>query len=245
MPDATLLSAPPRYGDAIARAVRICNAAAVMDMNGHVSVRDADDPNIMWINSRKASRSTLTAADVVPFDIGAGRRVGEGDEAPSEFHIHTEIYKRRPDVRSIVHSHPEYILTLSVAGVALRQVTNINPFLPEAGAPTFDSSVLINTEARGSAVAEQLGAAGAIVLRQHGTITVGVSVEESVVRMITAEENAKVQYRALQIGTPRYLGGEELVVLARENLTPVIIRKFWHYHEQTARMQGALAGLES
>lgn len=233
-----------RYGDLIARAVRICNAAEVMDMNGHVSSRDADDPDVMWINSRKASRSTLTAADVVPLNVHTGVRIGEGDEPPSEFHIHTEIYRRRPDVKSIVHSHPEHILALSIIGQPLRHVTCVNPFLPEAGAPTFDSSVLINTQARGAAMAEQMGQANAIVLRQHGTVIAGVSVEESVVRMITAELNAKLQVETLQMGTPRYIQGEELAVLAKENTSAIIIRKFWHFHEETARASGALNGLE-
>jgi HCOMODA/2-hydroxy-3-carboxy-muconic semialdehyde decarboxylase len=146
-------------------------------------------------------------------------------------------------VASIVHSHPEHILALSIVGQPLRHVTCINPFLPEAGAPTFDSAVLINTAARGAAVAEQLGAAGAIVLRQHGTVVVGATVEESVVRMITAELNAKLQVETLQMGTPRYIVGEELAVLARENTSPIMMRKFWHFYEETARTMGALDGL--
>lgn len=232
-----------RRGEQIARAVRICNAAKVMDMNGHVSARDPDDPNVMWINSRKASRSTLTAADVVPFDIAAGKRIGAGDEPPSEYHIHTEIYKRRTDVGAIVHSHPEHILTLTIAGHPLRQVTTVCPFLPEAGAPAFDSPVLINTTERGKALATQLGDADAVVMRQHGTVTTGPTLEDAVVRMICAEDNARLQIRALQIGEPRYLAGEEYAGLQRENLTPVIIRKFWHYHEESARVAGALEGL--
>ena len=238
-------SAPAgRYGDLIARAVRICTAANVMDMNGHVSVRDAADANVLWINSRKASRSTLTAADVVPVEIGSGRRIGTGDQPPSEFHIHTEIYKRRSDVHSVVHSHPENILALSIVGQPLRLVSCVNPYLPEEGAPTFDSAVLINTQARGHALAEQLGEAGAIVLRQHGTVVVGDTVEQAVVRMITAELNAKLQAETLRMGTPRYLAGAELAVLVKENTSPIIIRKFWHFHEETARTNGALAGLE-
>src|SRR5580692_5577254 len=49
-----------------------------MDWNGHVSGRDEHDPNVMWINNRHASRSTLTADDIVPYDIAAGKRIGEG-----------------------------------------------------------------------------------------------------------------------------------------------------------------------
>src|SRR5579884_3866970 len=124
----TLHPGPTRYAELVARAVRICVAAGVMDFNGHVSARDENDPNIMWINNRHASRSTLTAADIVPFDIAAGKRIGEGIEPPSEWYIHAEIYKRRPDVGGIVHSHPEYIRTLSAVGVRLRPVDAMGPF---------------------------------------------------------------------------------------------------------------------
>jgi L-fuculose-phosphate aldolase len=236
--------ASSRIADRIARAVRICNAAKVMDMNGHVSARDPDRPDVLWINSRKASRSTLTSADIVPVEIATGKRIGEGDEPPSEFHIHTEIYKRRPDVGAVVHSHPEHILTLSVAGHALQPVSSTNPFLPEDGAAVFDSAVLINTIERGAAMANALGEGPAVILRQHGTVVAGATLEEAVVRMICAEDNARLQLGALRVGEPRYLRGEELAGIKRENLAPVIIRKFWHYHEESARVAGAFDGLQ-
>lgn len=222
--------------------MRLCNAAKVMDFNGHVSVRDPDDPSLLWINSRAASRSTLTEADIVPVSIATGLRAGDVAEPPSEIPIHREIYRMRADVGAIVHSHPEFVLTLSVAGETLRPASSIGTFLPEAGAPTFDSPVLINTEARGAAMARVLGDSVCVVLRQHGTVTVGPTVEQAVVRMICAEENARLQYQALQIGQPRYLGGEELAVLARENWTNAY-KKYWHYYEETARRLGAFEGL--
>src|SRR5579875_1209607 len=219
----TLHPGPTRYAELVARAVRICVAAGVMDFNGHVSARDENDPNIMWINNRHASRSTLTAADIVPFDIAAGKRIGEGIEPPSEWYIHAEIYKRRPDVGGIVHSHPEYIRTLSAVGVRLRPVDAIGAFLPEDGAPVFD--------------------APALMLRQHGAVVTGFSVENAVVRMICAEANAKMQYQALQIGEPRYLHGEELKTVASEGGGRHGTTKYWTYWEETARNMGALVGL--
>ena len=239
----TLDPASTKYGDLIARAVRICNTAGVMDFNGHVSQRDESDPNIFWINNRHASRSTLTAADIVPFDIRAGRRVGEGIEPPSEWHIHREIYRRRPDAGGIVHSHPPFINTLSSAGVLLKPLISTATFIPEAGAPVFDSAVLINTEARGIGMAEAMGNADVGVLRQHGTVTVGGYAEEAVVRMICAEDNAKIQYQALQIGTPTYFHGEELRLMKGEHGGKHGVRKYWHYYEETATRSGALDGL--
>lgn len=238
-----LAPSPTKYGDLIARAVRICNAANVMDFNGHVSARDESDPNIFWINNRHASRSTLTAADIVPFDITAGRRVGEGIEPPSEWHIHRELYRRYPNAGGIVHSHPEFILTLSAAGHKLKPMTSIGTFIPEAGAPMFDSAVLINTEVRGKGMADAIGDSPIGVLRQHGTVTVGAYAEEAVVRMICAEENARVQYQALQIGTPLYMHGKELEGMKLEHGGAHAVKKYWHYYEETARRTGALDGL--
>jgi L-fuculose-phosphate aldolase len=113
-----------RYRPLIARAVRICNAAGIMDFNGHVSVRDDRTRTTVWVNSRAASRSTLTASDVVPFDIVKGQRIGDVDEPPSEYHIHREIYKLRGDVGAIVHSHPTYVLTLSIRGETIMPSTS-------------------------------------------------------------------------------------------------------------------------
>jgi L-fuculose-phosphate aldolase len=239
----TLNPASTHYAEFIARAVRICVAAQVMDFNGHVSGRDENDPNVMWINNRHASRSTLTADGVVPFDIAAGKRIGDGIEPPSEWYIHAEVYKRRPDVKGIVHSHPEFIRTLSAVGQALRPVDAIGAFLPEGGTPVFDTPVLINTAARGQAMAQALGDATALVLRQHGAVVTGFSIENAVVRMICAEANAKMQYQALQLGTPAYLHGEELKTVASEGGGPHGTKKYWTYWEETARKAGALEGL--
>src|SRR5437588_12438123 len=92
------------YQPLVARAVRILTSQGLMDMNGHVSARDASAAHVMWINSRRASRSTLRVDDVVPVDLAGGKRVGDGDAPPSEFHIHRAILQRRPDVGGIVHS---------------------------------------------------------------------------------------------------------------------------------------------
>jgi ribulose-5-phosphate 4-epimerase/fuculose-1-phosphate aldolase len=231
-----------KHRDLVARAVRICNAADVMDFNGHVSVRDPRSAMTMWINSRAASRSTLRRADVVPFDIESGKRIGEVDEPPSEYHIHREIYKLRTDVGAIVHSHPTFVLTLSIDGQPVMPSTSVGSFLPESGAPTFETPVLINTVERGRALARTLGDSPAVVLPQHGAVTVGATVEEAVVRMICLENNAMLQYQALQVGKPNYLRGETLAVLKRENWTNAV-EKFWHYHEETALRAGALDGL--
>jgi L-fuculose-phosphate aldolase len=231
----------PNYADLVARAVRICEVMGVMDYSGHVSARDGNDPNVMWINNRHASRSTLTAADIVPFDIAAGKRIGEGIEPPSEWAIHAEIYARRPDAMGIVHSHPKYILALSSVGVTLKPIGAIGAFLPEEGAPTFDSAVLINTRQRGVALANALGDAPVCVMRQHGIVAVGDCVEQAVMRLVRSERNAEQLAMALEIGTPRYIVGEELKVLNSENLGRHATQKTWRYFTESAATMGAFS----
>jgi ribulose-5-phosphate 4-epimerase/fuculose-1-phosphate aldolase len=228
--------------DLIARAVRVCNAEHVMDWNGHVSGRDEHDPNVMWINNRHSSRSTLTAADIVPFDIAAGKRIGEGIEPPSEWYIHTWIYRLRPDVRGIVHSHPESIVTLSALGRALKPITQtgVQAGIPEDGAPVFDKVETVHTHADGETLARTLGSAPIVVLRQHGAVTVGDVVEQAVNRMITSEQNARQLLAALQIGEPHYIGGAEWQRIAGDGGSKHGALKQWTYFEESARKHGAL-----
>ena len=219
------------------------NHAGVMHMSGHLATRDAADPSRVWINSRKASRSTLTAADIVPVDLGTGKRIGAGDEAPSEFPIHHAIFRRRPDVAAIVHTHTEHIIALSIVGVPLMPVHLPAGFLPER-APVFDDPNLMDTLERGERLADALGDAPVVVLRGHGVVVVGRTVEEAVARTVLAEENARLQVIALGIGTPRTLAGEELALAAKQMTLPIVMTKHFHYHEETARSAGALDGVD-
>jgi ribulose-5-phosphate 4-epimerase/fuculose-1-phosphate aldolase len=236
---------PSRCAELVARAVRICNDADVMGTQGHCSMRDPDDANVMWINNRHSSRSTIRADEIVPYDIAAGKRIGEGIEPPSEHWIHRELYLRFPKVHGVVHSHPEKILALSCAGHVLRTLITSATFIPEAGAPVFDSAVLINTEVRSKGMADAMGTAPIVVLRQHGTVTVGRSLEEAVTRMVRAEKNADAQARAIAAGTPRFFAGSERAGLVAESGDGLHgIKKFWTFLEETAEHNGAFVGLD-
>jgi ribulose-5-phosphate 4-epimerase/fuculose-1-phosphate aldolase len=229
------------YRTLIARAIRILNSRGVMHKSGHVAARDANDPNRMWINSRKASRSTLTAADVISVDLRTGERIGAGDEPPSEFHIHRAIFNRRPEVGAIVHSHPEHIVALSIARRPLLPVTVDGAFLG-ARTPLFDDAGHISRPERGELVADALGGAPAVVLRGHGIVIVAENVEHVVTRIILAEENARMQYLAEALGEVQPLGADELARIAKHTASPKSIRKAWHYEEETARRRGDLEG---
>lgn len=230
------------YADLIVRSIRILNANGVMQKSGHVAARDASDPNVIWINSRKASRSSLTVGDVVRVDLRTGQPIGDGDEPPSEFHIHRAIFNRRPDVGGIVHSHPRYVVALSVAGKPLVPVTVDGGFLG-GEVPLFDDAGHINSAERGELLADAIGDRPALVLRGHGMVVVGRSVEEAVTRISLAEDNAQIEYLALALGNLKPLQPAELAAIAATTTSEKSVRKAFHYEEETARRAGALEGI--
>jgi len=224
--------------DLIARAVRILNSNGIMHKSGHVAARDDGAPHVMWINSRQASRSSVTAKDIVRIDLRTGASVGGGDEPPSESDIHRSIFNRRPDVGAIVHSHPRYIVALSVADQPLVPVTIDGGFIG-GPAPTFDDARHINTPERGDLLAGALGDRNLVVLRGHGVVVTGRNVEEAVTRIVHAESNAQAQYLALALGALHPLGAEELAAINRTTSSDKALQKAFAYEEETARRAGA------
>jgi ribulose-5-phosphate 4-epimerase/fuculose-1-phosphate aldolase len=230
------------YALLVARAVRVLNSAGVMHMSGHLAVRDAGDSDRLWINSRKASRSTLTAKDIVPVDLTTGKRIGSGDEPPSELPIHLSVFRRRPEVNAIVHTHPEHVIALSIVDIPLMPVHLAAGFLPER-APVWDDPNIITSIERGEILADHLGSENVLVIRGHGVVVIGATFEEAVARTVLVAENARIQCLANNLGTPRTLKGDELARAAKQMCQPIVMKKHYHYHEETARHRGGLEGV--
>ena len=226
------------YPELIVRAIRILNSNGIMHKSGHVAARDAGDPNVMWINSRKASRSSIKKSDVVRVDLRTGQPIGSGDEPPSEFHIHRAIFNARPEVGGIVHSHPQYVVALSVADEPLVPVTVDGAWLG-GPAPIFNDAGHINTPERGELLAAALGAHPAVVLRGHGMVVTGQNAEQAVTRITLAEHNAHTQYLSLALGKLHPLSSEEIATIGGQTSSEKSIRKAFHYEEETARRSGA------
>jgi ribulose-5-phosphate 4-epimerase/fuculose-1-phosphate aldolase len=244
-PVSAAFAADADYPLLVAKAVRVLYNADVMHMSGHIAVRDAGDPNRFWINSRKASRSTLTAADIVPVDLTTGKRIGSGDEPPSELPIHLAVLRRRPDVQAIVHTHPEHVVALSIVDVPLAPVHLPAGFMPE-NVPVWDDPSIINSQDRGEVLADHLGNENVLVIRGHGVVVTGSTFEEAVSRTVLVAENARIQCTAMSLGAgkPRTLKGEELRLAAKQMCQPIVMKKHYNYHMETARAHGALDGVE-
>ncbi|MDE3090953.1 MAG: class II aldolase/adducin family protein [Chloroflexota bacterium] len=223
----------------LATAIRLLTAEGLMDFNGHLSVRIPDDPNRILINPRAISRTAVTSGDIVTIDL-RGNLIDGKLEPPSETPIHTAIYRQRAEVVSVAHIHPAIATAFSIAGVRIDPVFTLG-CLFQGGVPVYDKPDLVRTDAQGDELAESLGASRAALMRAHGAVVVGESIEACFNACIWLEENAKKQLAARQLGnTIRILSDAEIARLKRDLWRPEVIRKTWDYYVAKGRANGVL-----
>lgn len=207
-----------------ATASRILFAQGVLDSFGHISARDLSNDGTFWM-SRSMAPGLVMPNDVYQHDEN-GDIIGDSDAKTFlERYIHSEIYRARPDVKAIVHSHAVSVIPFSVVPeVPLKPVFHMCSFI--GGTPTPyeiadhagpDSDLLVRTRALGTHLAAHLGDANLVLMRGHGFTVVGSTVEEAVFRAVWTERGAVAQASALAIGTPRYLSEGEAIAATNTN----------------------------
>lgn len=210
----------------LALALAMLEREEIIDFNGHFSARLPDGSGLM-INAADSVRSRIGEHDFIDIDFD-GRTLAGDRTPPMEFHLHSQIYLRRPDVHAIVHIHPRWSTVLTTVGQAWQPVTMQAAVL--GAVPVFEKTASINSAALGLELAEFLGGAKAALMRRHGAVTVAASVSDAFVQAIYLEENAHRQYLALQIGTPQPLNDEECAVIGRNLSRPALLQKAWAYY---------------
>jgi ribulose-5-phosphate 4-epimerase/fuculose-1-phosphate aldolase len=207
-------------------AIRMLARAEHIDWGGHGSARR--DSGSFYINSGASIRSTLTSTDIVAIDLDGRLQQGTA-KPPLEFPLHAEIYRARPQVCAIVHTHPKWSTLLSMVGAPFRPVFPQGALLGEV--PVLDSPLSINTREMGERVAGALGDGPAVLLKSHGAVIVGVDVLECFALTVYLEDNAARQYLAMQIGTPYVLSDAEQAACRSRLGVPSLYRKAWdHYY---------------
>jgi HCOMODA/2-hydroxy-3-carboxy-muconic semialdehyde decarboxylase len=186
-------------------AYRILAQQGVLDGFGHVSARHNRSAN-RFIMSRSLAPELVTAADLIEFDLDGAAVDARGRALYSERFIHAEIYRRRPDVRAVVHNHAPSLIPFGVTGVALRPVYHMAAFIGN-GVPVFDirktfgmTDMLVSDTAKGRALAETLGDKTCVLMRGHGVVVVGASIPYAVGRSVYLDMNARIQTQAMALG---------------------------------------------
>lgn len=177
---------------------------------GNVSVRDPET-GLVAIKPSGVRYEDLTAESMVVLDVD-GRRV-EGTHKPSsDTASHLYIYRHRPDVNGVVHTHSRYATAFAAVGLPI-------PVYLTAQADEFGTAIpcapfaMIGTEEIGAQVVEHIGTSPAILLQNHGVFTIGPSAEAAVKAAVMTEDVAATVFMALQLGEPAVLGADDVARL--------------------------------
>lgn len=219
-----LAAAAPVLVDKLVLANRILYRQGVVDSFGHVSARH-DQSSSHFLLARNMAPGLVRHADIVSFDLDGTALDAHGQRVYLERFIHAEIYRARPDVQAVVHSHSPSVIPFGVTQQPLRPIFHMCGFLG-AGAALFeirdvagDTDLLVSNGPLGVALAAALGARTAVLMRGHGSTVVGSSVEQAVYRAIYTEINARLQLQATQLGEVTYLNAQEAGKAAAANDT--------------------------
>jgi len=201
------ISASRALLDDLIAASRILAMHEVLDAYGHVSAR-SDRRQEQFVMSRSLAPALVTAADMMELGPDSEPLPGEKRKAFIERYIHGEIYRARPEVKAIVHSHSPSVIPFGVTKARLRPIYHMGSFL-WSGAPVFDirkikpdNDLLIRDGSLGAALSDSLGSCSCILMRGHGMTVVGESIPEAVFRAIYTEMNARLQLQAEQLQGP-------------------------------------------
>lgn len=213
----------PQMVEDLVAASRVLVDLGVLDGFGHVSVRHDKDPS-RYLMSRSMAPALVKADDILEFDLESVAIDAKGRTVFLERFIHGEIYKARPDVKAVVHSHSPSVIPFGVSKVRLQPIYHMSSFLG-LDVPVFEirdiagpaSDLLVRNAEIGKALAVVLGDKTVVLMRGHGSVTVGTSLPQVVFRAYYAEMNARLQSEAMRLGAVTYLTAEEAAAAAKTN----------------------------
>ena len=177
---------------------------------GHVSARIPGTDRIL-IKSKGPAETALEFAgenDIITIDLsGKVLEAGEGLQAPNETAMHLVVYRTRPEVVSVIHTHPDWVVVLTACDKPLVPLfAAYNPpsmRLGLEGIPLYPRSVTIVDDELGEDFMKVMGNKKVCFLRGHGMTTAGKSVEESTSISLNVFELARMNYLAYAIGQPK------------------------------------------
>lgn len=215
--------------DDLVVANRVLARFGVLDGFGHVSVRHPHDTQ-RFLLSRSLAPELVTTDDIMEFGMDSEVTTDDDRKPYLERYIHGEIYRARPDVHAVVHSHSPSVIPFAGSSVRLQPIYHMAGFLG-SGAPVFDirccfgdTDMLVRNRDHGKELAKTLGDRQISLMRGHGFVSVGDGIPVAVYRAIYTEMNAALQQKAIGLnGDITYLSQEE-AALADEMMAGVMNR---------------------
>ncbi len=218
---------------------RILANENVVDAFGHVSVRHPRDPK-RFVLSRSRSPALVELADLMEFTLDGAPVDARGRTAYGERMIHAAVYAARPDVMSVVHHHAYGVLPFTLTATPLKPVIHTASVIG-AEIPVWDirtsfgeTDMLVRTIEQGRDLAATLAGNTCLLMRGHGAVVVGASIQQSVLTAIYLQVNATVLLAAQSLGAPEGLSAEEIRRSSATQFSPLALDRTWEYFCQRA-----------
>jgi L-fuculose-phosphate aldolase len=175
---------------------------------GHISARLPDNSGRFLMKGACIGLEEMTRDNIITSDI-EGEKIDGSLPRHNEVYIHSEILRARPDINAVLHTHPEHAIAFSSLGKPLQQISNDSTMFA-SGVPVFSETTdLIVDQGRGKAVAKALGDGSVLLLRNHGIVTAGRTIEEAVFLAIKLEKACRIQLLAENAGGPKLFVKDE------------------------------------
>ncbi|MSQ11006.1 MAG: class II aldolase/adducin family protein [Dehalococcoidia bacterium] len=207
---------------------------------GHASMRLPDDPTKFLVKGRGYKMDALPAMlpqDMILCDLDGNMIDGPpGSTQCFEVKIHSCVYKLNPEVQSVVHVHPTYVVLMSTQGHTIKPLAQEGVQLVAKPLPIYPHTRTIQTDEEGMDHAQQMGKHKAILLQGHGATTRGADLEEAVMNMLHLEEQAKMNFYALSAFGPNYKAIPDELIAEMSNRIP--LAEVPHFKEPIAKAKG-------
>lgn len=219
----------------LAVANRILAREGVVDALGHISVRHPENPDRYLLSCSRAP-GLVTPGDIMTYELD-GTEVGEPTGKPYlERYIHGALYEQRPDVQAVVHNHAHDVIPFGVTGCELRPVLHVAAVIGER-VPVWDirdnfgdTGLLVTNMEQARDLAGSVAGGSTALMRGHGAVIAGASIEEAVITSVNLMVNARLLQNAQALGDVTYLSPGEVELCRESALNPVPLARVWGYY---------------
>lgn len=197
----------------LAEACKVMAHYKLVDNTGHPSVRLPGTDYVLIKprhSTRIKSQDRVRPEDMVVIDL-EGNLIRGDDKPPSELFIHTCLYRARPDVQAIVHTHQRWSTIMSIGEAPIHPIVHIGSEVVAEPVPLWPHAMLVTNSTMGDDMAKTFGNSTVGLLQGHGITSVATTVQEAVVNAIRLEEQAEANWRVLAMGRqPRVIPPDEI-----------------------------------
>lgn len=175
---------------------------------GHITVRDPEHHDRFWVNPFGMSFKQIRASDLISVDHDGNVVEGDWPVNRAAFAIHSQVHKARPDIIAAAHSHSLHGKAFSALGIELDPLTQDSCAFYGDHVLFNDFTGVVEDVAEGARIAAALGQNKLAILRNHGLLTVGTSVDSAAWWFITGERTCQAQLLAMAAGSPVLIDAE-------------------------------------